>query len=378
MAIAKKNGEISIRLYVSDGDKRRYLSTGLSILPKYWDKSKGEVKSSYALAKSYNRKLLLHKRKVEGYLLKGGKLEYYGKKEETGSAISFFEDYIDSNHGLNPNTLKSYKTALKRLREYAAFIGESDIAWSDIDKSFYHDFSEWVLQNGANWSGLTKHLRLIKKLMKVSYEKGVHENDAYLQSWFKARDNQKPDKIYLTREEILKLEQLDLSTVAHLKRERDRFLLAYYFLMRYSDVIKISSANFFEQDGDRYLSYTSQKENITATVPVKESAWAICEEYDFNFNFTANQVANRILKQVASLAGITQLVSQGSRTEPKCQFVTFHTARRSGATNLRLMGASLKTIADIGGWKKLSTVERYLRASGMDSAKLAKKLGFFD
>lgn len=38
----------------------------------------------------------------------------------------------------------------------------------------------------------------------------------------------------------------------------------------------------------------------------------------------------------------------------------------------------LKVLKEIAGLKKLSTVEIYLRASGMESEKLAKKLGFFD
>ncbi|MCI5093488.1 tyrosine-type recombinase/integrase [Phaeodactylibacter sp.] len=374
----KKSGEISVRLYVSDGDKRRYLSTGLYIHPEYWDKKKGEVKSNYALAKSYNRKLLLHKRKVEAFLMEGGNLDHYGKKEEKGSVLTFLEDYLNSNHGLKPSTVKGYRTAVKRLKEYAVHSGKEDLLWSDINRQFYHSFSEWVTSNGANWSGLAKHLRVLKKVMRLGKERALHDNDAHLQPWFKARENQRSNKIYLTQEEISKIELLDLSSMPALKRERDRFLIAYYFLIRFSDVVRLSRSNFFVQEGDTYLLYTSVKENTPATVPVKKSAWSICQAHDFNFSFTANQVANRSLKQIASMAGITQVVNQGDQTGPKCQFVTFHTARRSGATNLRLMGASLKTIADIGGWKKLSTVEIYLRPSGMDSAKLAKKLGFFD
>lgn len=89
--------------------------------------------------------MLFYKWKVEGYLFKGGKLEYYGKKEEIGSVIFFFEDYIDFNYGLNFNIFKSYKIVLKWLCEYVVFIGESDIVWLDIDKFFYYDFLEWVL-----------------------------------------------------------------------------------------------------------------------------------------------------------------------------------------------------------------------------------------
>lgn len=374
----KSDGTTTIRIYVSQGPKRRYLPTGMSIDPKYWDKKKGEVKKNYALSSKYNRQLLIQKRKIETFLLDGGNLDLYGKKEEKGSIIDFMEAYAKSNNGLRPTTVKMYNTAVRKFREYAQDRGKDDLLWSEITQDFYYDFSEWVLSAGVTNSALAKHLKVLKKIMRLGKEKGLHDNDAHQQRWFKVQENQKLNKIYLNQEEMHMIEALDLSSMPSLKKERDRFLLAYYFLMRYSDVAALSRANFFEQDGDVYLNYTSQKENITATVPVKKSAWAICQEYDFNFSFTANQVANRILKQVACMAGITQLVRQGARTEPKCQFVTFHTARRSGATNLRLMGASLKTIADIGGWKKLNTVERYLRASGMDSAKLAKKLGFFD
>ena len=61
----------------------------------------------------------------------------------------------------------------------------------------------------------------------------------------------------------------------------------------------------------------------------------------------------------------------------KSQQVTTHTARRSAATNLRLQGASLKTIADLGGWKDVQSLQLYLRASGLDSARLARDLEFF-
>ncbi len=98
----------------------------------------------------------------------------------------------------------------------------------------------------------------------------------------------------------------------------------------------------------------------------------------YQLDFSSNQHANRELKRITSMAGINQVVAQGERTAPKSQFVTFHTARRSAATNLRLQGASLKTIADLGGWRKLSTVELYLKASGMDGGLLAEKLVFFE
>ncbi|MCB0615462.1 MAG: tyrosine-type recombinase/integrase [Phaeodactylibacter sp.] len=86
---------------------------------------------------------------------------------------------------------------------------------------------------------------------------------------------------------------------------------------------------------------------------------------------------NRELKKICALAGINEVVTEGERTLPKSQLVTTHTARRSAATNLYLEGASLKTIADLGGWENSETLRLYLRASGFDSARLAKDLDFF-
>lgn len=78
------------------------------------------------------------------------------------------------------------------------------------------------------------------------------------------------------------------------------------------------------------------------------------------------------------LAGINQVTSEGDKVLPKSQLVTTHTARRSAATNLYLEGASLKTIADLGGWENNEMLRIYLRASGLDSARLAQDLDFFN
>lgn len=142
--------------------------------------------------------------------------------------------------------------------------------------------------------------------------------------------------------------------------------------MRFSDACKKDGV--FSSNGRKFYQYTSQKTKVQTVVPLSPAALQIMEFYDFSFNFTANQVANRNIKKVAALAEINQTMEEG---KPKHELVTFHTARRSAATNLRLQGASLKTIADLGGWKDVKTLIVYLRASGLDSARLASELEFF-
>lgn len=57
--------------------------------------------------------------------------------------------------------------------------------------------------------------------------------------------------------------------------------------------------------------------------------------------------------------------------------VSTHTARRSAATNLVLDGVNFKTVADLGGWHRLETLQIYLRCSGLDTAIVAKDIAFF-
>lgn len=103
----------------------------------------------------------------------------------------------------------------------------------------------------------------------------------------------------------------------------------------------------------------------------------LLEKRDFNLSGDTNQEANRKLKTIATLAGISTLVQEGEHSGPKSLFVTTHTARRSAATNLALQGVNLKIISDLGGWEDVQTLRTYLRASGIESAVVAKDLEFF-
>ena len=119
---------------------------------------------------------------------------------------------------------------------------------------------------------------------------------------------------------------------------------------------RLSRKNIIEDSGKKYLRILAKKTLNEAIIPVKPAALELLEKYDYNFSWGANQMTNRFLKVIAAMAGINDVMN----TEPptlKSQLVTTHTARRSAATNLRLQGASLKTIANLGGWKNIQVLQ---------------------
>lgn len=99
----------------------------------------------------------------------------------------------------------------------------------------------------------------------------------------------------------------------------------------------------------------------------------------------SQQKLNDAIKEVCKLAGIDSIVeitkSRGRRriTErlPKWQLVHSHTARKTGATLLRLSGASMREIMLIGGWSNEQTLELYLRMTKEENAKLMRENPFF-
>ena len=317
---------------------------------------------------------------IEKHFLDGGTWHSLQHKKTHGSdLIKFGHQVLDeAERGmipLKPGTRKNYKSTLRRLTE---FTNGSGISFEDIDQRFYDDFSNYLnLYANCGTPGIGNHMKIIKRLMNLALERSLHQNLTHQSRSFRAYKTKFTKKIYLTEGEIEKLETLDLSGTPALDVERDRWLVAYHFIMRFSDVTRLTQSNLVNI-GDRiFCKYRSVKTDTEAILPVKSRALTLLEKHGFSLDFSSNQQANRHLKTICAMAGINSPVEQGDRTGPKSSFVTTHTARRSAATNLYLNKASLELIARLGGWENGDTVRLYLQASGLDSALLASDLDFF-
>lgn len=377
-----QDGKCDIKIYVYHQKKQKNFSTGLSVLPEEWDEKQGLVRKNHPLATNYNTNLRRFYLELEEHFLNGGTFDNFRKEEAQMNLISFSQELIErADRGLLPltkSTIQNYRSTLRRLKEFSEQHPATDLSFEKIDMKFYNQFTGF-LKDFAHCSlpGIGKHIKLIKRLMNMGLEEKLHSNTVFRDAAFK-RPREKPSgKIYLTTEEMDKLESLDLSDQPYLERERDRFLLAYWFIMRFSDVVRIKQEWLFTLNGKQFLRFQSTKTKVEATLPVKQSALGLLKKHDFKLNFTGNVQANRELKTIAAMAGINMRVSQDGRSGPKSKFVTTHTARRSAATNLYLEGVSLKMIADLGGWTDLQSLRTYLRASGLDTAQVAVDLNFF-
>lgn len=378
----KQNGTHAILVYVFHNKRKKYLTTELSVAKDLFDIKRESVKKTHPSHLLYNAKLTQLKREIEDFLLGGGDIEQFNRGGEKNSFIAFLDDYIgDIKEGLTDiklSTAKNYSSTLTRIKQYQSHNNLVDIYFDDITIDFYNQFKRFLFANGCGSAGFGKHVKIIKTIMRNGQDLGLHSNEAYKSHLFKRpRQTKRTGKIYLTEDDIKKIEEVDLSYAEHLEKERDRFIVSYYFLMRFEDSKRISKEDIFEKKGQKYIRYKQQKTEHTCVVPVNPKALVILEKYNYKLDFATNVQANRYIKTICAAAYIDEKATEQGKTAPKWQFVTTHTARRSAATNLSLNNVSIKIIADLGGWKDLDTLRVYLRSSGLDTANVAKDLDFF-
>ena len=377
----KQDGTCSVKIYVNHDGKQKYYSVeGISVAPNDFDDKRGLVRSKHPLEKVYNAKIRAFRNEVEEHFLSGGTFNnFVDGSTVSHSVIEYLERFIGEAkvgmHGLSKDTIKNYNSLLTRLKQFASESPGGDIYFEEINKAWELEYTKFMCSRfGVKLDTVGNHLKCIKRIMTVSKDIRLHNNtDYHALSTYR---NLPTNKIYLREDEIQAINGLNLSSQPHIEKERDRFIIAYYFLLRFSDVQRLSPKAVLEDKDKKYLRIVAQKTKNEAIIPVKPAALELLEKYDYNFSWGTNQMANRFLKVIAAMAGINDLIN----TEPptmKSQLLTTHTARRSAATNLRLQGASLKTIADLGGWKDIQALQIYLRASGLESARIANDLDFF-
>lgn len=379
----RKNGECNIKIYVSFEGVKKYYKTPYYCQPTEFNKKTGKVKRNHPNHSKLNGALYEICQDIESHLIKTGSLKGVGETKKE-SLIKFLDAYIqdiaDGKTSLRPSSGKNYRSLQTRLKQYMKHKGFEDIAFDDVTIEFYNDFKRFLFDFcNCGLPGFSKHVKIIKTVLRLAEDQNLHSNQVYKSRVFKRHRKKISDKTFLTVDDIKKLEKLDLSHDPGLDHERDRFLISYYFLMRFEDSRRIQEGNVIpgKKPGQRLMKYTQQKTGSYCIVPVSPAAEKILKKRNYDLSGGSNPQSNRNIKTVCALAGINQDVSEGEKVGPKWKFVTTHTARRSAATNLALQNVSIKIIADLGGWADIDTLRTYLRASGLDTAHVAQDLDFF-
>lgn len=319
--------------------------------------------------------------------------------------VDYMKIYAERRLATNGvNTAKQYKTSAKHLLAYEVEM-RCTLQFADINLRFYERFRDFMLARGYSLN----LLGAVVKCIKVAYRDardvdGLHNLHETEKRGFAAA-NVAAKTIYLSLEELQRIADVEItadaliaafpelqtsdnSMKANLNRKikalevvRNKFLLGAYTALRVSDFNRLRDVHI---DGD-FFRITTQKTGAHVVIPIHPVIRRIIDSgFDISTPIT-DQKINEHIKEVARMAGITQLVEGTKYIQhravvgyfPKCDLITTHTARRSAATNMYKAGIPSISIMRITGHTTEKSFMKYIKITAEENAELMAKNKFF-
>jgi integrase len=395
--------ETLIYMFYNYQYKRFKYSTGEKINPKFWNPKAQRAKESKQfkeypefnsrLDKLENgmnnafRRLLNDGIQPNNDILKkaleaeiSGNILQVNKK----TFFDFIEGYIEeSKLNKKEGTIKVYNTTFRYLKEYAQKINKS-IDFESINLEFYNQYTAYLaIDSNLSANTVGKHIKTIKSFMNEATERGYNANLEFKKRKFKTL-REEADTIYLNIDELKAIEKIGLSSSPRLEKVRDLFLIGCYTGLRFSDFTQIKPENIISDKS--MLQIRTQKTGERVSIPLHQTVKNILKKYNNNLpKAYTNQVMNRYLKDVASLAQLKEevetTITKGGvmkkEAVKKFNLVTTHTARRSFATNLFLADIPAISIMKITGHKTERSFMQYIRVTQEQNADKLLNHPFF-
>ena len=274
----------------------------------------------------------------------------------------------------------SYVTRCAKLsRIIAAYAPE--VLSEKIDEDWMNAFAAYLSAQNIRKNTVAAHL----KDMKVNLRR--HCKTARIH--FAARDfrysTETTSKIYTSVAEIEKIIALDLSAQKGLEAIRDAYVVQCYTGLRFGDLRRLLNSPKISLVSEKYFKVYTHKTQQVVVIPISEKIMSIMERRGWRFPAFSIQLFNRRIKEIAALAGITQLVeinfTKGGQkvkeVKPANELTSSHTARRSFATNAFLAGIPTLKIRKITGHSTEQSFLIYIRADEMQSAETVLNHPFF-
>ncbi len=395
---------------VTFGGERPRFSTGLSLIPAYWNHDKQQIRAAdplrvahqqrldriEAIAKEVYEQMDLEaigritteadakefKRRVKARIKPGATASAAGA---TPDLMGYYDEFvrtytITTSTGKvtirrpSDNTIRAYENTGKVLRQYASEHGMT-LTFDAIDMNFYRGFMHWmVTKRNFLDSSAGNNIKCLKVFMKwaMDDERKLHSNIAFMK-FYRAMSDENEQGVALTLQELRLLRDADLSSIERLQKTRDTYLLQTFTALRYSDLELLEPMNY-DFKNKFVVSPIKKTGSKNVIIPMIQP----CEDLlkalpSLQIEFYCNWHQNRHLKELGQMLGIDAPVivckhQGGKRIEtvvPKWQLLTTHSARRTFTTiSIEEFGLPEQVVYRVTGHKPTNRVAaRYFKGT---------------
>lgn len=177
--------------------------------------------------------------------------------------------------------------------------------------NFNHEYTAYLKGKNYSINSIGKCIKELKTILATAEGEGYHNNPKYKDKKFKGT-RVEVDNIYLTKEDLEKIKNLDLSEyeIGH-EHVRDIFMVGVWTAQRVSDYNNISRENIktyvrevieTDENGEKKIvskeftriEIRQQKTGTKVVIPCSSELKAILEKHDYNLPHLEDQVINKI------------------------------------------------------------------------------------
>jgi integrase len=276
---------------------------------------------------------------------------YYTPQKENrvipSDLISYIDFYLDyRKNEITETTKRKCRVIKNKLIKYESFINKK-ILIKNINDIFKNEFVNYQKERMYSQNTIQREFVTIKTFCKHARYLGLethHQLDGL------RIDKQKVEKIYLTLEDLTKIENISKEKLTDsLDNVKDWLIISCYTGQRISDFMRFTDEQIRIEDGKHLIEFTQKKTGKNMTVPLHSKVLEILNKRGGKFPYSiSDQKYNDFIKDVCKLAEINEptkgsklvetkkdskVYRKKSGTYKKWKLVTSHIGRRSFATN---------------------------------------------
>ena len=319
-ATKTKAGVVELR--ISAGKVRKYISTGVKLLPKEWKNGSVTGREDMLNLNRQLQSLIKKCSEIITKMLEEDEMDLNAipniLKDSLSRTQTFLEYamecYAQRSKRLRTGTKKRYEVVFRFLEEWRGLIYFADVTEANI-----HKMDDYLSDKGLKESSRYNYHKIIRIFVEQAHNDGLIAKNPYQKIKF-GRGEEVGLKRHLTPEEFHRFEKCKIKS-AHLEKVRDLFVFQTYTCMGYSDL----AAFDYKQCVKIKNSWVYRSKRIKTGKPfmfvLLKPALEILKKYDYKLPIISNVKYNDYLKSAITYAKIDK-------------DVTTHWARHTGATLL--------------------------------------------
>lgn len=341
------SGKGLIEIECRQSGKRVYFSTHTYVEPTQWERGRiknhplaDELNHSIAVCMYDIQRIELDYLKRRVYLsLSALKTAVKDKIKPTSSLAEFGAEIVKASDR-KASTIEGYGTLFRNIEKFRA-----GLLVSDIDYSVIVAYENWMRAVGIANNTRIGRLRSLRAILAEAVKRKIISENPFDNYKIPAMTSRKG---FLSESQLRRLENVILDGRAAIIK--DAFLFTCYTGLRFSDLVSLKGEHIINGWLHKAMIKTGFMIDIPLDMIFSGKALAMIAKYGhierLTGNIGCNATANKILKEVFHVAGITENY-------------TFHTGRHTFASLLLQQGLPITTVQRLLGHQKLATTQIY-------------------